>query len=106
MKNLRDVLHEVDPRLLTPADVIKSVRLGFNITQDQICEVTGLKKSNLSNLENGKIEMTVHYAEILGAALSLHPSAILFPNGHYGKSKEIKQIEKRAAQLFKKHKTI
>lgn len=102
MKDFRDTLHEVDPRVLTPAEVIKSIRVSFNLTQDQICEITNLKKANLSALENNKIEMTVHYAEILGAALGLHPSAILFPNGHYGKSKKIKEIEKKAAQLLRK----
>ena len=102
MKNLRAVLNEVDPRVLTPGDVIRAARNNFNITQDQVCEITGLKKSNLSNLENNKIDFTVHYAEILGAALGLHPSAILFPNGHYGKSKKIKEIEKKAQVLLHK----
>jgi transcriptional regulator with XRE-family HTH domain len=75
--------------------LIRAIRKSFNITQDALAEVTGLQRSNLSALENGKIEMTAHYAEILGAALGIHPSTILFPNGHHKKSAEILEIEKK-----------
>ena len=44
--------------------------------------------------------MTVHYAEILGAALGVSPATILFPNGEYIKTPEILEIEKRARKKF------
>lgn len=103
MKSMKNILNEVAPKNVTPGELIRATRTNFGITQEQICEVTGLKRANLSALENGRIEMTVHYAEILGAALGLHPSTILFPNGKYEKKKEILDIEKRARSLFKKH---
>jgi transcriptional regulator with XRE-family HTH domain len=103
MKNMRDILNEVAPKNVKPGDLVKAIRSNFGITQDELCEVTGLKRSNLSALENNRIEMTVHYAEVLAAALGLHPSTILFPNGKYDKKKEILDIEKRARSLFKKH---
>ncbi|MFZ4404218.1 MAG: helix-turn-helix domain-containing protein [Pseudobdellovibrionaceae bacterium] len=103
MKNMVDVLSEVLPKNVTPGELIRATRTNFGITQDEICEVTGLKRANLSAIENGRIEMTVHYAEVLGAALGLHPSTILFPRGKYAKKKEILDIEKRAKSLFKKH---
>lgn len=83
------------PKNVTPGELIRATRTSFNITQQQICEVTGLKRANLSAIENGRIEMTVHYAVVLGAALGLHPSTILFPNGKYEKKKEILDIEKK-----------
>lgn len=103
MKNMKDILKEVAPKDVTPGELIRATRTNFGITQEEICEVTGLKRANLSALENGRIEMTVHYAEVLGAALGIHPSTILFPNGKYEKKKENLDIEKRARSLFKKH---
>jgi len=100
MRKMRDVLNEISPTPTLPGELIRAVRKKSNITQDALAEVTGLQRSNLSAIENGKLEMTVHYAEILGAALSLHPSTILFPNGYQKKSLEILEIEKRARKKF------
>lgn len=100
---MRDILNEVAPKAVTPGALIKATRINFGITQEELCEVTGLKRTNLSAIENDRIEMTVHYAEVLGAALGLHPSTILFPNGKYEKKKQILDIEKKARALFKKH---
>ena len=102
MKNMRDVLNEIAPEQLTSGELIKSLRTNFKITQDQICEVTGLQRANLSAIENGRLELSVHYAVILSAALGVHPSTILFPDGHYEKSKEILKIERKAQSIFKK----
>ena len=98
-----DILEEVAPDVVTPGELIRATRKKFEITQEELCLITGLKRANLSAIESGRIEMTVHYAEILGAALGLHPATILFPNGKYVKRKEILEIEKRARALFKKH---
>lgn len=103
MKNIKDILNEVSPKIITSGDLIRATRVNFGITQEDLCEVTGLKRSNLSAIENGRIEITVHYAEVLGAALGLHPSTILFPSGKYEKKKEILEIEKKAKALFRKH---
>lgn len=100
MKSMRTILNDLTPTPTTPGELIRSVRHNFGITQDALAEVTGLQRSNLSSLENDKLEMTVHYAEILGAALGLHPATILFPNGYQKKSTEIIEIEKRARKKF------
>jgi transcriptional regulator with XRE-family HTH domain len=102
MKNMRDILSQVSPKDVTPGELIKSIRARLNITQDELCEVTGLKRENLSAIENDRIEMTVHYAELLGAALGVHPASILFPNGRHVKSKEILAVEKKGNALLKK----
>jgi transcriptional regulator with XRE-family HTH domain len=101
MKNMKDILNEVAKNPLTPGELIRATRNNFEITQDEVCSITGLKRTNLSAIENGRMEMTVYYAEILGAALGLHPSTILFPNGRYEKKKEVIEIEKKAKNLFK-----
>ncbi len=102
MKKMRAVLNDLVEESLSPGEFVKAIRSNYGITQDQICEVTGLQRANLSALKNERLEMTVHYAEILGVALGLHPSTILFPNGYYEKSKDILEIEKKARAVFKK----
>ncbi len=62
------------------------------------------KASNLSAIENDKIELTRHYAEILGATLGIHPSSLLFPEGSNYKTKELKAIERKAQLLREKKK--
>lgn len=59
---------------------------------------------NLSAIENDKVDLTKHYAEILGAALGIHPGSLLFPNGYYEKSKEILAIERKSKTLMDKKK--
>ncbi len=102
MRDMRDILNQVAPNEITPGELIKSLRKRLAITQDELCEVTGLRRENLSALENDRIEMTVHYAELFGAALGLHPASILFPSGKYEKSKEIMAVEKRGKALLKR----
>ncbi len=43
----------------------------------------------------------MHYAEILGAALGVNPSTILFPEGYESPAKDkLKEIRKRGAKLL------
>lgn len=100
MRDFRDILNEAFPDIATSGQLIKAFRRNFNISQEDLAEVTGIQRTNLSAIENDKIEMTVHYAEILGAALGIAPASILFPNGEYKKSPEILEIEKRARKKF------
>lgn len=102
MKKMRNILNQVSAVKLTPGELIKSIRARLSITQDELCDVAGLKRENLSAIENDRIEMTVHNAELLGAALGVHPSSILFPNGRNEKSKEILAVEKKGNALLKK----
>jgi len=46
--------------------------------------------------------MTSYYAERLGAALGIHPSLLLYPEGWVKVTPELKDIERRAKKLFKK----
>ncbi len=103
---MRDILNQIAANEISSGELIKSLRKRLEITQEELCEVTGLRRENLSALENDRIEMTVHYAELLGAALGLHPTSILFPNGRYEKSKEILAVEKRGQALLKKKVTV
>ncbi|MNL42976.1 hypothetical protein D3C87_1654650 [compost metagenome] len=71
------------------------------ISQDELAEITGVARTNISALENERAAMTFHYALLFGAALSIHPSKILFPNGKYLKTPELQKIEKKAAAFIR-----
>lgn len=102
MKRLIDLLNEFHPEPTTAGQLIRAIRKNFEITQKEIEDLTGIKEPNLSAIENDRIEISLHYAQLLGAALGIHPSALLFPNGEHHKSKKIKAIEKKAAALREK----
>ena len=100
MKKMRTILHDILGKNLTPAEVLKGARIEAGISQEQMSEITGIKRSNISALENGRIQITAHYAEIFAAALQIHPANILYPNGEVLKTKEILLIEKKAAKIL------
>jgi len=95
-------LNEIDPTPSTPGKALRAFRKNFGITLKDLEDVTRVKESNLSALENDRIEMTSYYAERLGAALGIHPSLLLYPEGWVKVTPELKDIERRAKKLFKK----
>lgn len=103
MKNMRSVLNEIIGEDLSPGETLRALRVEKGISQDQLQNVTGIARTNISALENERLEMTSHYAILFAAALGVHPSEILFPNGKYVRTDEVKNIEEKAKKLFKKH---
>jgi transcriptional regulator with XRE-family HTH domain len=101
-KNMSDLLNEIDPSPSTPGKTLRAFRKNFEITLKELEEVTGIKESNISALENDRTEMTSYYAEMFGAALGIHPSLLLYPEGWVKVTPELASIEKKAKKLFKK----
>lgn len=97
---MKDFLEKFDSDPLTAGAVIRSMRHNYHLSQEELAEVTGIKRENLSAIENDRIEITVHYAEILGSALGLHPNILLYPGGEFKKSTELMEIERRAHALI------
>lgn len=102
MREMRTVLYGMLGDKLTSGLVLKGARIRAGLSQEELEEITGVIRSNISALENDRLPMTSHYALIFAAALSIHPAEILFPNGNFQMTKEMKVIEKRAAALLKK----
>jgi transcriptional regulator with XRE-family HTH domain len=101
-KNFKDVLNEIDSSPSTPGKTLRAFRKNFGITLKDLEEVTGVTESNLSALENDRVDMTSYYAERLGAALGIHPSLLLYPEGWVKVTPELAVIEKKAKKLFKR----
>ena len=89
----------------TSGEIIKAFRKNFQITQKELAEVTGIAETNLSAIENNKIEIGVKRAVLIGAALGLDPSFILFPEG--GETMyhdEVKSAKKASLKMLAKKK--
>ena len=100
MPSLRKLLEELGTGQETPNETVRTFRKGLGMTLKEVEEVTGIRESHLSAIENGKIEMTQHYAEVFAAAFGLHPTAFLYPRGEFKKSKELDSIERRAKKYI------
>lgn len=101
MSDFMDLLNELDETPTTTGQLIRAFCKSFGITQRNIAELTGIKEPNVSAICNDKLSLTVENAKKIGAVLGVHPSVILFPETSYKKTKEIKEIEKKAKKLRK-----
>jgi len=102
MKNMREVLENLLGEDLSSAEVLRGLRIKSGLTQDELAELTGIQRSNLSALENDRTQMTSYYAEIFAAVFKVHPSEILYPNGHVKKSADLLKLEKKVEAYLKK----
>ena len=100
MASLKELLNELGATDATPSESVRLFRKGLGMTLKEVEEVTGIRESHLSAIENGKIELTQHYAEVFAAAFGLHPTAFLYPRGEFKKSKELGAIERRARKYI------
>jgi transcriptional regulator with XRE-family HTH domain len=65
---------------LTSGEVIRMLRELKEWTQVELAERSGISPTNLSALENGRVEIGKHRAEQLGKAFGVHPGIIMFPD--------------------------
>ena len=64
---------------LSTGEVILMLRELKGWTQDELAERSGISPTNLSLLENGKIDIGKKRAEQLAKAFNVHPAIIMFP---------------------------
>jgi transcriptional regulator with XRE-family HTH domain len=102
MPSLKELLEELGAAKETPNETVRTFRKGLGMTLKEVEEVTGIRESHLSAIENGKFEMTQHYAEVFAAAFGLHPTAFLYPRGEFKKSKELQSVERRAKKYIER----
>ena len=100
-KRMLNILEDLVPEKATSAEVLRAFRKREGFSLDDLEQITGIAATNLSAIENGKIEMTKHYAEIFAAALDVHPNVLLYPNGSFVKDKKLVEIELKARKFRK-----
>ncbi len=85
----------------SPGGIIRAFRTNFKITLKELSEATGLAESNLSLIENDKVEVGVKRASLIATALGVDPSSILFPFGYKSPyQKKIEEVKKMAIRIF------
>lgn len=87
----------------TPGKVIRAFRRNFELTLGEVEKLTGIPQTNLSAIENDKLDMGVRRATRLAAVFGINPSLILFPKGYVREEdKELRKIRKNSAVLIDK----
>lgn len=98
---MKKLLNELGGAKFSSGDVLRAFRKRVGLSQEELASLTGIERSNISALENGRLDFTQHYAEICAAALGLHPMELLYPNGNYSMSSRVKEIAKKAKKYIK-----
>ena len=63
---------------LTPGKALRIYRELNGLSQNKLAELTGLKQSTISSLENDRITMGIDRAKILASVLRVHPGLLAF----------------------------
>ncbi|MEK7851462.1 MAG: helix-turn-helix transcriptional regulator [Deltaproteobacteria bacterium] len=64
---------------LTTGEVIRILRELKGWTQTDLAEHSGISPTNISLLENGKVDIGKRRAEQFAKAFDIHPAIIMFP---------------------------
>jgi transcriptional regulator with XRE-family HTH domain len=99
MKSLKTLLREIDPQDLSSGEATRVIRKSLGLTLKDLAEISGIRETHLSAIENCSYEISKKNAERLGAALGVHPATILFPEGIERRS-ELIEIEKRRKKVL------
>ncbi|MFA6236856.1 MAG: helix-turn-helix transcriptional regulator [Bacteriovorax sp.] len=99
MKSMKAVLKEIDAAELGSGEAVRVIRKSLGLTLKDLAEISGIRETHLSAIENSSYEISKKNAERLGAALGVHPATILFPEG-VEKSTELQEIEKRRKKVL------
>jgi len=79
MKNSNDFVPAKPYVVLTIGETIRILRELKGWTQKDLAKRSGINETNLSSLENNKIEIGKRRAEQLAKAFNIHPAIIMFP---------------------------
>jgi transcriptional regulator with XRE-family HTH domain len=80
MKKKRDEFVAAQPHAtLSTGEVIRMLRELKGWTQTELARLSGISPTNLSLLENEKVDIGKKRAEQLAKAFNVHPATIMFP---------------------------
>ena len=78
-RNSHDFVAAEAHATLTTGEVIRMLRDLKGWTQKTLAERSGISVTNISMLENGKVDIGKKRAEQLARAFDIHPAIIMFP---------------------------
>ena len=79
MKNNAEFIAAKPHAVLTTGEVIRMLRELKGWTQEELSSRSGITSTNISLLENGRIDIGKRRAEQLATAFGVHPAIIMFP---------------------------
>ena len=80
MKKKRDEFVAAQPHAtLSTGEVIRMLRELKGWTQAELARLSGISTTNISLLENEKVDIGKKRAEQLAKAFNVHPATIMFP---------------------------
>src|SRR5688500_9355389 len=96
----KDFFELTKNRKPTTGQVIRSFRTNFNFTPKEMGVLTGIAETNLSAIENDRVEIGPRRAARIAAVFGIDPSVLLFPSGL--EDPELKDIAKASARLIER----
>ena len=79
MRKNADFIPAKPHAVLTTGEVIRMLRGLKEWTQEELAKRSGITSTNISLLENGRIDIGKKRAEQLAKAFNVHPAIIMFP---------------------------
>lgn len=76
MKEFRPAKKRVE---VSVGESVRIVRELQALSQSQLSELTSIPQSTISAIENGRVNLGVERAKVLGRALKCHPAVLVFP---------------------------
>lgn len=80
--------------------IIQSFRKNFNVTQAELCSVTGISEKYLSAVENDKRPIGLDVASKIAVFFNFDPTFLLFPGGLEKLNNQYAAIKKEAKKLI------
>ena len=69
--------------LMSPGEMIRTLREFKEWSQLDMARETGISQTNISAIENGRVQIGKERAIVIAEALGVHPSSIMFADYEY-----------------------
>ena len=64
--------------LISPGEMVRELRTLKKLSQLDLASITGISQTNISAIENGRVQIGKERAITLAKALNVHPTSIMF----------------------------
>lgn len=77
-RNKKDYNLAAESITMTPGEMIRHLRELKEWSQLDLARETEISQTNISAIENGRVEIGKHRAIVIAEALNVHPASIMF----------------------------
>ena len=64
--------------LMSPGEMVRTLRELKGLSQLELAKITGISQTNISAIENGRVNIGKERSIMLAKALNVHPASIMF----------------------------